>query len=73
MCLFFYMVSPVKTQMENGLNKLFNLRGQTIDVPGQAVFTLKASVLHDEEVNKIKIRNLIKSTQRQSGSFCHCL
>ena len=39
---------PVKTQVENGLSKLFNLRGQTIDVSDPAVFILKYLVLHDE-------------------------
>ena len=39
----------VKTQVENGLIKPFNFRGQTIDTSEQAVFTLKDSVIHDEE------------------------
>ena len=42
------MVSPVKTQVENGLSELFDFQGQTIDVPYQAVFVLKDSGLHDE-------------------------
>ena len=37
---FFGMGPTVKTNMENGLNKLFNLRGQTIEVFDQAFFTL---------------------------------
>ena len=46
------MGAPVKTEVENGLNKLFNFRGQTIDVSYQAVFTLKSSGLNDEEGKK---------------------
>ena len=34
---FFYMGSLVKTQMENGLCKIFNFWGQTIDVSDQAI------------------------------------
>ena len=41
------MVAPVKPQVENGLRKLFNFRGQTIDVSDQAVFILKDLGLHD--------------------------
>ena len=32
-CPFFYMGAPVKTQVENGLSKLFNFWYQTVDVP----------------------------------------
>ena len=39
---------PVKTRVENGISKLFNLRGQTIDKSDQAVFILKDSGLRDE-------------------------
>ena len=38
---FVDMGSPVKTQVENGLSKIFDFRGQTIDVSNQAVFILK--------------------------------
>ena len=49
MCAFFVdMVAPVKTQVENGLSKLFDFWGQTIDTSDQAVFTLNDSGLHDE-------------------------
>ena len=41
--------SPVKTQVENGLSKLFDLQGQTIDVSDQVVFTLNYSGLHYEK------------------------
>ena len=59
------MVSPVKTQVENGLNKLFNLRGQTIDLSDQAVFTLKYLVLHDEEGKKTNVINALIEAQWQ--------
>ena len=45
---FVDMGAPVKTQVENGLSKLFDLRCQTIDVYDQAVFTLKCLGLRDE-------------------------
>ena len=38
---FFYMGAPAKAQVENGLSKIFDFRGQTIDVSDQAVLTLK--------------------------------
>ena len=44
---FVYMGSMVKNQVENGLNRIFGLWGNTIDVYDQAVFTLKDSGLHD--------------------------
>ena len=50
---FFDMVSPVKTEVENGPIKIFNLRGQSIDTSDQSIFTLKDSGLHYEEGNKI--------------------
>ena len=49
------MVPPVKTQMENGLSKLFNFQGQTIDMSYQAFFILKDLVPHDEEGNKTNV------------------
>ena len=53
---FFGMGAAVKTQVENGLRKLFDLRGQTIDTSDQAVFTLEDSGLHDEEGKKKKYK-----------------
>ena len=53
------MGAAVKTYMENGLNKLFNFRDQTIDVSDQDVFTLKYSGLYDAEGNKINASDLI--------------
>ena len=44
---FVDMVPPVKTQLENGLSKLFNLWGQTIDVSDRAIFILKDLGLRD--------------------------
>ena len=46
------MGDPFKYQVENGISKLFDFRGQNIDVPGQAVFILKDSVIHGEEGKK---------------------
>ena len=43
---FVDMGAPVKTQFENKLSKLFDLRIQTIDMSDQAVFILKDSGLH---------------------------
>ena len=45
---FVDMGALVKTQVENGLSKLFDFRGQTTDMSDQAVFNLKDSGLHDE-------------------------
>ena len=39
--LFFDMGPQVKTQVENGLSKLFDFRVQTIDTSDQVVSTLK--------------------------------
>ena len=49
-------------QVENGLKKLFNLQGHTIDVSYQAIFTLKYSGLCDEEGNKINISDPLTAT-----------
>ena len=68
---FVDMGAPYKTQLENGLSKLFNLRGQTIDVSDQAVFTLKYLVLHDEEGKKTNVINALIESQWQSYRFFH--
>ena len=65
----FYMVYLVKTHVENGLSKLFDLRGQTIDMSDRDVFTLKYSGLHDEEGKKINIREPLTAHQNISGRF----
>ena len=59
----------VKTQMENGLSKLFNFRGQNIDVSDQSVFTLNDSGLRDEEGQETNVSNPITAAQRRSGNF----
>ena len=59
---FVDMVAPVKTQVENGLRKISELRGQTIDVSDQTVLTLKYSDIHDEEGKKTNISDLLKET-----------
>ena len=46
-------------------------QGQTIDVSYKAVFILKYSGLHDEEGDKINIRNMLIETQRQSVHFLY--
>ena len=63
------MVSPVKTQVENGISKLFDFRGQTIDVSDQAIFILKDPGLHDDEGNKTNVRYPLKEGHRRSGRF----
>ena len=54
---FVDMGSAVKTQVENGLSKIFGLRGHTIDTPDQAVFNSNYSSFHDEERKKINTSN----------------
>ena len=63
------MGAPVKTQVENGLSKIFNFRVQTIDVSDQAVFILKDSFLHDEEGKKTNLSDPLTTAQRGSGHF----
>ena len=63
------MVAPVKTQVENGLSKLFDFRGQTIDVSYQAVFILKDPGLRDDEGKKTNISDPLTAAQRMSGRF----
>ena len=67
---FVDMISPVKTQVENGLSKLFSFWGQTIDVSDQAVLTVIISGIHDEEGKKTNLSNPLTSAQRRSGRFC---
>ena len=64
------MGPTVKTQLENGLSKLFDLQGQTIDTSEQEVLTLNDSGLHDEEGKKINTSGPLTAAQRQSGRFC---
>ena len=39
----------VKTQVKNGLDKLFDFCGQKNDMSDQAIFTLADTCIHDEE------------------------
>ena len=63
------MGPPVKTQVGNGLSKLFNFWVHTIDVSDQSVFTLTYLALHDEEGNKINVSGPITESQRKSDRF----
>ena len=63
------MEALVKTQVENGLSKNFDFRGQTIDVYDQAIFILKYSGLHDEEGKKTNVSEPPTAAQRRSGRF----
>ena len=63
------MVTPVKTQVENGLSKIFNFRGQNINVSDRAVFILKDLGLHDEEGKKTNVSDPLTAAQRGSGRF----
>ena len=55
--------------MENGLSKLFNFRGYTIDVSDQAVFTLNYYSPHDDECKKTNVSDSITADQRRSVRF----
>ena len=65
---FVDMGSQVKTQVDNGLSKLFGFWGHTIDVYDQAFFILKDSGIHDEEGKK-KLIDPFTIAQRRSGRF----
>ena len=70
MCACFVdMGALVKTEVENGLSKLFGLRVQTIDTSDQAFFTLKDSGLHYEEGKKTNTSDLLESAKWRSGRF----
>ena len=66
---FFNMGAPVKTQLDNGISKIFNLQGQTIDVSDQSVFTLNDLSLHNEERSKTNVNYLLTVGQRRTGRF----
>ena len=59
---FVDMGSPVKTQVKNGLSKIFDFGGQNIDVYKQAAFILKGFRLHDEEGNETNTSNLLTAS-----------
>ena len=63
------MGAQVKTQVVNGLIRLFNFRGQGIDVYDQAVFTLNNSGTNDEEGKKTNVSNPLSENQSRSGGF----
>ena len=63
------MGNPAKTQVENGLSKLLDYHGQTIDMSDQAVFTLKYLGLNYEEGKKINTSDPLTVEQRQSCHF----
>ena len=54
----------METQLENGLIRVLNFRGHTIDVSNQYVFTSKDSGLHDQEGKKFKKSDPLTTTQR---------
>ena len=47
--IFVDMGVLVKTQVKNGLDKLFDFCGQKNDMSDQAIFTLADTCIHDEE------------------------
>ena len=67
---FIDMGATIKIQVENWLIKLFDFRGQTIDVSDQEVFILKDSGIHDEERTKTNVNGTLTAGQKRSGSFC---
>ena len=72
MCACFVdMGAPVKTQVENGLSKLFGFWVKTIDTSDQDFFTLNHSGLHDKEGGKINTSDPLTSAQRRSGRFLY--
>ena len=66
---FFDMGAPFKTQVENGISKLFDFWSQTIDVSDQAIFILNYFGLHYEEGNKTNVSDPLTASQRRSGRF----
>ena len=55
--------------MLNGFGKIFNFRGNNIDVYDQAVFVLKYTSLHYKEINKTNIGKPLAADQRRSLHF----
>ena len=66
---FLNMSAPVKNQVENGLCKLFDFQGHTIDVSDQAIFTLKYLGLHYELGKKTNVSELLTATYNKSCRF----
>ena len=63
------MGAPVKTQVENGISKLLDFRGHTIDLSDKAVFILNDSGIHDEEGKKTNVSNPLTAAEKRSGHF----
>ena len=55
--------------MKNGLSKIFNFWGHTINTFDQVVFILKDSGLHDEQGKKINTSKPLTAAQRRSDNF----
>ena len=68
---FYWHGSPLKTQVENELYKIFRFWGQNIDVSDQDVFVLQYMDLNDEEGNKTNMRDPLTASQIQLGRFYH--
>ena len=51
------------------LSKLFDLRGQTIDVYDQAVLILKYLCINDKKGKKKNVSDPLTADQRRSGRF----
>ena len=56
------MKTPGEKLGENGMNKIFDLRGQSINVSDQASDTLKDLGIHNKEGKIINISNLLTVT-----------
>ena len=63
---FVDIVDPVKTHVKNGLNKIFDLQGQSIDVSDQDLFVLTHESLHEKEGRKTTIGDPLSEGQRQT-------
>ena len=59
----FDMWALVKTQVENGLENIFILRGHNIDMSDQDVFILTYMDLHAKEGNKTNTREPLTAPQ----------
>ena len=70
-CTYFVdMGAPVKTQAENGLSQLTDLRFQTIDVSDQYIFVLKDSGVYDEEEKKNNVSDKYTVVLQLIGASC---
>ena len=62
---FVDMVSLVKNQVENDLDRLFNFWGQNIDVSDQDNLVLLYMGIHDEERNKTNTSDQLTESRRR--------